>query len=322
MLNPKKLLKVRIKAYKYSDMAFLTTPICYYLPQTHSFKQPILSNSLYVHMKIHTPVLILTLIASLSACTQTSLSKEQHAKDPQLGIAWVDSAAEYDALTLQAYRNATRHLDELIADTDSTALPGHNAMTGLPPAVILDVDETSLSNVDFQSQINGGFSHEAFDYWQLNNPARRIEGAPEFIQAARDKGVTVFFITNRPCNQRDFAPGPCPQEAITLKNLSEAGIETDAEHLMLVGEQPGWNREKRFRQELVAKNYRVIMLIGDDLGDFLPCVRAKPIAPCPAATANDRARMNLQHGDYWGVRWHILPNPMHGSWSSFISADL
>lgn len=272
-------------------------------------------------MKIHTPLLILILIAGLTACTQTSLSKDQQTKDLQLGIAWVDSAAEYDALTLQAYRNATRHLDGLIADTGSTALPGYKSKAGLPPAVILDVDETSLSNVDFQSQIEGSFSHEAFDYWQLNNPARRIAGAPEFIEAARQKGVTVFFITNRPCHERDFAPGPCPQEAITLKNLAEAGIKTDTEHLMLVGEQPGWNREKRYRQELVAKDYRVIMLFGDDLGDFLPCARAKPVAPCTPATADDRARMTLQHTDLWGVRWHILPNPMHGSWSSFINND-
>jgi acid phosphatase len=267
------------------------------------------------------PILILAMIAGLTACTQTSLSKAQQARDPQLGIAWVDSAAEYDALTLQAYQNATRYLDKLIADYDSTALPGQKDAAELPTAVILDVDETSLSNVDFQRQIEGNFSHEAFDYWQKNNPARRVEGAPEFIRIAREKGVTVFFITNRPCHERDFAPGTCPQEAITLKNLAEAGIETDAEHLMLVGEKPEWNREKRFRQELVARDYRVIMLIGDDLGDFLPCVRAKPVAPCPAATADDRARMTLQYGEYWGARWHILPNPMHGSWSSFISAD-
>ena len=266
-----------------------------------------------------TYILLLLLVAGLSACTQTSLSKEHAAKDPQLGIAWVDSAAEYDALTLQTYQNATDHLDELIADSNSSALPGRTGAGGLPTAVILDVDETSVSNVEFQAEIDGNFSHEAFDYWQLNNPSRQIKGAPEFVQAARDKGVTVFFITNRPCHERDFAPGPCPQEAITLQDLAEAGIETDAEHLMLVGEKPEWNREKRFRQELVAKNYRVIMLLGDDLGDFLPCVRAKPVAPCSAATATDRDRMTKEHSAYWGTRWHILPNPMHGSWSSFIS---
>jgi len=273
----------------------------------------------FMNIRKITPALMLTIMASLPACTQTSLKIEHPPKESQLGIAWVDSAAEYDALTLQAYQSATRHLDELIADKHSTALPGQEGVAGLPTAVILDVDETSLSNVDFQIHIEGNFSHEAFDYWQQNNPARRIEGAPEFFRTAREKGVTVFFITNRPCHERDFAPGPCPQEAITLKNLAEAGIETDAEHLMLVGERPEWNREKRFRQELVARDYRVIMLIGDDLGDFLPCIRAKPVAPCPPSNADDRTAMTLQYSEYWGVRWHILPNPMHGSWSSFIS---
>jgi len=261
-------------------------------------------------------VLVLSIIASLPACTQTTLTKQ-----PKLGIPWVDSAAEYDALTLQAYQNASRHLDALIDDKTATALPGRTGMAELPPAVILDVDETAISNIGFQLQLDGSFSHEAFDYWQQNNPAGRISGAPEFVQTARDKGVAVFFITNRPCHERDFAPGPCPQEAITLQDLAEGGIETDAEHLMLVGEQADWNREKRYRQELVARNYRVIMLIGDDLGDFLPCVRAKPITPCAAATEDDREKMTLQHREYWGVLWYILPNPMHGSWTSFIASD-
>lgn len=265
-----------------------------------------------MRINIYIPVLTLALIASLSACTNTPVKNQ-----PQLAIAWVDSAAEYDALTLQVYQNASSHLDDLIADKNSSALPGLKARADLPTAIILDVDETSLSNIDFQIHIEDNFSHEAFDYWQQNNPARRIMGAPEFVQAAREKGVTVFFITNRPCQERDFAPGPCPQEAITLKNLAEAGIKTDADHLMLVGEKPEWNREKRYRQELVGRDYRVIMLIGDDLGDFLPCIRAKPVTPCPAATAENRANMTLEHSKYWGVRWHILPNPMHGSWSSF-----
>ena len=260
--------------------------------------------------------LTLPILASLPACTQTTLTKP-----PQLGIPWVASAAEYDALTLQAYQNATRHLDERITDKHSSALPGQQDMAALPPAIILDVDETAISNIGFQLQADGSFSHEAFDYWQQNNPAGRIAGAPEFIQAARDRGVTVFFITNRSCHERDFAPGPCPQEAITLQDLAEGGIQTDADHLMLVGERPDWTREKRYRQELVGRDYRVIMLIGDDLGDFLPCVRAKPVSPCPPASADERKRLTLQHADYWGDRWFILPNPMHGSWTSFISGD-
>ena len=259
-------------------------------------------------------VLALAMLAGLSACAGKELTNQ-----PDKGLLWVNSAAEYDALTLQTFQNATRNLDGLIADKSWSALPGQEGIAHLPTAIILDVDETAISNIDFQLQLEGNFSHEAFDYWHQNNPAGRMLGAPEFIQAARDKGVTVFFITNRPCQSRDFAPGLCPQEAITLEDLAESGIESDTDHLMLVGEQVDWTREKRFRQERVARTHRVIMLVGDDLGDFLPCVRAKPIAPCPAATAEDRSRMTLQNQKYWGVGWYILPNPMHGSWVSFIS---
>ena len=267
-------------------------------------------------MNKFTWLLALIIISCLPACAGKEVSKQ-----PESGILWVDSAAEYDALTLQAYQNASRALDELIADKSWTALPGQTGMEDFPTAIILDVDETALSNINFQLQLEGSFSHEAFDAWQNSNPSVRMLGAPEFIQAARDKGVTVFFITNRPCHEREFSPGPCPQEGITLTDLAEAGIETDSDHLMLVGEQAEWTREKRVRQNLVGERYRVIMLIGDDLGDFLPCVRAKPVAPCPAATARDRTRMTLEHREYWGKGWHILPNPMHGSWSSFVPKE-
>jgi len=261
-------------------------------------------------------LLVLAIISSLSACAGKPLSDQ-----PESGILWVDSAAEYDALTLQTYQNATRVLDDLIFDKTWTALPGQTGVEEKPAAIILDVDETALSNVEFQLQLEGSFSHEAFDAWQNSNPAGRMPGAPEFIQAARDKDVTMFFITNRPCKELDFTPGPCPQETITLSDLSEAGIETDSDHLMLVGEKPEWTREKRIRQELVAETHRVIMLIGDDLGDFLPCVRAKPVAPCAPATAEYRTRMTIEHQQYWGLGWHILPNPMHGSWTSFIASE-
>jgi acid phosphatase len=276
-------------------------------------------------MNKFTLVLFLAMIAGLSACTGKSLTKQpeqqEQARQPNQGIIWVKSAAEYDALALQAYESATRNLDVLIADKGWTALPGIEARGDLPTAVILDVDETAISNVDFQIDLEGSFSHEIFDDWHHNNPAGRMPGASDFIRTARSKGVEVFFITNRPCEERDFAPGACPQEAMTLQDLAETGIEADTDHLMLVGEQPDWTREKRFRQYHVAKTHRVIMLIGDDLGDFLPCVRAKPVGPCTAATTQDRERVTLQHREYWGVGWYILPNPMHGSWTRFISSD-
>ena len=111
---------------------------------------------------------------------------------------------------------------------------------------------------------------------------------------------------------------PCPQRQWTIDDIGEVGIATDADHVFLSDER-GWNREKSTRRYYIAETHRVIMLIGDDLGDFVPCVRKKPYAPCTNnATAADRMKMVENHGHLWGNGWYILPNPMHGSWTSAI----
>ena len=95
----------------------------------------------------------------------------------------------------------------------------------------------------------------------------------------------------------------------------EVGLATDAEHLLLSEEQ-GWNREKSTRRNFVAQTYRVIMLVGDDLSDFIPCMRSSPKPPCTAAaTSASRRNSVADHTRYWGHGWYILPNPMHGSWT-------
>ena len=124
-------------------------------------------------------------------------------------------------------------------------------------------------------------------------------------------------MTNRDCMRRPDSADPCPQEADTLANLRRVGVPADPERLMLSNERPGWTDEKRVRRDAVAENYRVIMLFGDDLGDFLDCVRSRVIEPCRrAATAADRLRLVREHAGYWGHGWFVLPNPMYGSWTS------
>jgi acid phosphatase len=94
-------------------------------------------------------------------------------------------------------------------------------------------------------------------------------------------------------------------------------MDTDTEHV-LMSEERGWDRAKIARRMHVAENHRVIMLIGDDLGDFVPCVRTTLYGPCTeAATKASRVQMVEENSDYWGKGWYILPGPMHGSWTSF-----
>jgi acid phosphatase len=254
-------------------------------------------------------------ILFLAAC-----ATEPPAPDPYRdgGLLWVKHSAEYRAMTEQVYAEATRDLPGFIEDTSWSVIPGQDDAAELPVAVILDVDETVVSNIDFQLTFERPFENWKLDEWTRNTAATPIHGVKEFVEAARAAGVTVFFVTNRPCEPRDGIDDPCPQRQSTIDDISEVGIETDADHVLLSDER-GWNREKSTRRNHVAETHRVIMLIGDDLGDFLTCVRKKPYAPCTnGATDTDRMKMVEDSAHLWGNGWYILPNPMHGSWTSVI----
>lgn len=262
-------------------------------------------------MKI-TNVLILCCTA-IAGCSNQPL-----AHDPQHdgGLLWVKHSAEYRAITRQAYASATAALPRFIDDSSWSVVPGQTDAADLPPAVILDVDETVVSNVDFQLTFERPFANWKLEKWTSETDATPIPGVREFVEAAREAGVTVFFVTNRPCELIEGVDDSCPQKQSTIDDIAEVGIVADTDHVMLSQEQ-GWNREKSVRREFVAQTHRVIMLIGDDLGDFVPCVRRKPYAPCTAiATAEDRHAMVAGNAHLWGNGWYILPNPMHGSWTS------
>ena len=227
-------------------------------------------------------------------------------------------SAEYRAITKQVYGSATAALPGFIEHTSWSVVPGRSNAPDLPTAVILDVDETVVSNVDFQLKHERPFANWKLEKWTSGTAATPIPGVTEFVEAARAAGVTVFFITNRPCEPIDDVEDPCPQKKSTIDDIAEVGIEADADHVMLSEEQ-GWNREKSVRRDYIAQSHRVIMLIGDDLGDFVPCARLKPHEPCTtSATAEDRRDMVAAHSHMWGNGWYILPNPMHGSWTSVV----
>lgn len=258
-------------------------------------------------------IALLLPLALLVACT---VERQTHDPHSDLGLLWVKHSAEYQAISRQVYQSATAALPRLIADTSWSALPGQKNASELPPAVILDVDETVVSNVDFQLEHERPFANYKLDEWTRRTDATPVTGVADFVAAARAQGVRVFFITNRPCELVTGNDDPCPQKQSTIDDIIEIGIETDAEHVLLSEEQ-GWNREKSVRRELIASTHRVIMLVGDDITDFIPCTRSKPAMPCTeGASSESRYNSVAEYTRYWGNGWYILPNPMHGSWTS------
>jgi acid phosphatase len=241
---------------------------------------------------------------------------------------WIRSSAEFRAASESTYRAAQAALEAGLAETSWTAEPTQTGdLSALPPALVMDIDETVLDNSEPQAQmlLDGICLEEfpaAWDAWIALRRAPAVPGAAEFIRTARTmrdpagRAVRVFLITNRECARRDGDDAACPQEGDTLANLRSLGLDspTLADDLMLKGEREDWGSEKLARRRAIAPEYRIVLNIGDDLADFLPDVRrATPLAREQARCAAD-AR--------WGRQWFVLPNPMYGSWLVALGPDL
>ena len=251
-------------------------------------------------------------MAFVAACASNTTS--EHREIPNLGLHWVKHAEEFRAVTLTVYQAAEKDLERFIADTSWSALPEQTDAADLPPAIIFDVDETVVSNIDFQLSFEPPFENWKLDEWNRATDAIPIPGFAAFAEKARAAGVELFFVTNRPCERN--GTGPCPQRMTTINDIAESGIKTSRDRVFLSNERD-WTREKLSRRMHIAKTHRVIMLFGDDLGDFIPCVRVEPLQPCmEPATSESRSADTMRFSRYWGSGWYALPNPMHGSWTS------
>jgi 5'-nucleotidase (lipoprotein e(P4) family) len=216
-------------------------------------------------------------------------------------VTYNQTAGEYTAVCEQAYELAKVRLDEALADTSWTAVPEQTGnFQSLPPAVILDVDETVLNNSPYEAWLikeNSMFDSDSWDIWVQHDYADAIPGAVEFCNYAKSKGVAVYYVTNRENTQ----------EAATLRNLMGEGFPVDkaGEMILTKNEQDDWGSDKTTRRAFLAQNYRILLVVGDDANDFVTGTRA--------GTA-DRNAVIEQNIANFGTKWILLTNDMYGGW--------
>jgi acid phosphatase len=267
------------------------------------------------------PVVSVLAAVLLSACAgmpatrpapSTSIAAETPPADDSLNATvWFQTSVERDLVFREIYRAASTRLDAALADKGWDALPKEdrdNDPRALPPAIIVDVDETVLDNSPNQvRQIRDGSSFNAIDWgrWVNQRAAKALPGAAEFLRAAAAKGVTVFYISNRGADQA----------AATFDNLKSAGFPI-ADGQQFLGEGTvvaGCDQQgsaKSCRRRLVGRSYRVLMQFGDQVGDFVRIADN---------TRDGRREAIAPYLDWIGERWWALPNPLYGSWESAVS---
>ncbi|MEJ2545210.1 MAG: 5'-nucleotidase, lipoprotein e(P4) family [Calditrichaceae bacterium] len=240
-------------------------------------------------------ILFLSLIIIFSCQQQPAV---QNVSENLHAVLWMQKSAEYKANCWQSYKLAELQMQSALKDKQWTAaLEQTGNYLNLLPAVILDVDETVLDNSPYEAELiqtNDHYSSSTWNTWCNKAIAEAVPGALEFCQSAEKQGVTIFYVTNRRENLKEA----------TRENLRKVGfpLKENIETILPRVE----SSDKGTRREIVSENYRILLLIGDNLGDFA--------SGFTNGSMQVRDSLLNEYRDYFGKKWISLANPVYGDW--------
>jgi 5'-nucleotidase (lipoprotein e(P4) family) len=245
-------------------------------------------------MKTSVATFLLTLSLAWSGCKATSQNETAESRVSArehnvMAVLWYQTSAEARALQYQAFNLARMILDaDLEADT-----------VRQKRAIVVDVDETILDNSPYEGRMIGINRAYPFEWaeWIDRAEAKALAGAAEFLNYAVSRGVDVFYITNRTVRDKPA----------TMENLRRQGFpQVTEEHLMVKTDESS----KEARRNLVRQSHAIVLLMGDNLGDFADDFQAKSIA--------GRAEAVDQFRNEFGRKFIVLPNPIYGEWEDAV----
>ena len=147
-------------------------------------------------------------------------------------------------------------------------------------AIVMDIDETTLTNYCELRREDFGFIESMTRPWEISTESSiAIPGALRFFNQARQAGVAVFFITGRPGkpDPRVQSVGVGDETPATERNLETAGFHGWAGVHLRNGDEnhmPTIAYKSQERRKIVADGYRIIMSLGDQWSDLLGAPQA------------------------------------------------
>lgn len=252
--------------------------------------------------KIPISIIILTLIAG---CTGQKNKQESTGQTAWGNIELVmatlynNMAAEYDALSYQAYNIASERISMIAAEKGETG----------SMAIVVDIDETILDNSPYQAKtIESGSSYPAWwDEWCNLAQAETVPGAVEFLSLADSLGFAIFYVSNRKSATVYDA---------TFENLATMGFPQVNDQTMMLREtasesNPNPSDKESRRQKIESMGYTIVLLAGDNLGDFF----------VDEAGSDARSEQVERLKEQFGTRFIVLPNAMYGNWPASLGID-
>lgn len=202
---------------------------------------------------------------------------------------WTQNSAEYRALCFQAFNTAKINIDSFLSSEKKY---------DRPLAIITDVDETVLDNSPYDGRLileDVSYDRESWVEWGNLEIAEAIPGSLEFLTYASEKGIKVFYVSNRYSEQLES----------TINNLKRLGFPNVSESTVLLRSD---SRSKSERRNSISDGHEVIMLIGDNLSDFNDEFEVK--------ISEERINYTNEMRGNFGTKLIVLPNPNYGDWES------
>ncbi len=245
-------------------------------------------------------------LALLTAATLSGgvLAQGVPAHDNLNAALWTQKSVEFKANSIGEFALARIRLDQALKDKNWTAAPAEQKekYQKLPPAIVVDVDETVLDNSRYQAWgvLNDkGFSNDTWTKFCLAQVSEAVPGAADFLKYADSKGVKVFYVTNRTADVEDAS----------RQNMQRLGFPLggNVDTFLFAKKRPEWTSDKGIRRAYIAKDYRILLNIGDNFGDFVDNYKG---------TEAERLKVMMDNQARWGHDWIMIANPSYGSWES------
>ncbi|AZQ71500.1 MULTISPECIES: HAD family acid phosphatase [Streptomyces] len=140
------------------------------------------------------------------------------------------------------------------------------------PAIVLDVDDTTLLTYNYELQQGFRFTPESQDAYLKSTDMTAVFGMPKLVNWAKSKGIEVFFVTGRDEHQRDWS----------VRNLKNAGYKpaADASHFFLKNKKtpPAYlacgakcttvEYKAGTRKYIESKGFEIVANFGDQYSDL------------------------------------------------------
>ncbi len=191
-----------------------------------------------------TKILVIFIIYFVYGCANTNLVNLRDAKN---AVIEYHNSGNYDKDASKAIAEAEDEFNKIVIKKND--------------AVVFDVDETALSNYNFNKDLDFGYVSNLWDKWIDAEKAPAIDQVKELYDYLLKKNVKILFITGRKSYQYEA----------TVKNLELVGYKSFDTLITRAKDElkeTAKEYKTRKRVELTQKGYHIIGTVGDQWSDL------------------------------------------------------